>query len=61
MKKVIGVVLLLLVVLFIGFQKVPPEEMAATMDRLHKSEQRVDEASKRLQRAWDASPINPRR
>lgn len=58
-EKIISVAILLLVLMVLGFQKVPPEEAARVQQNLRQSEQRVEEAKARLQRAWDNSPLNP--
>jgi hypothetical protein len=58
-EKIISVAILLLVLMVLGFQKVPPEEMAKVRQEQRQSEQRLEEAKARLQRAWDNSPANP--
>jgi hypothetical protein len=63
LKLAIGmfVTMLLVVIVMMGLQPVSPEEMAVTREELRQSELRLKAAKERLQRAWDASPINPSR
>jgi hypothetical protein len=58
-EKIVSAVVLLLILMVLGFQKVPPEEAARVQERLRQSEQNLDAAKARLQRSWDNSPLNP--
>jgi hypothetical protein len=63
LKFAIGmfVTMLLVVIVMMGLQPVPPEEMARVLEERHQAELRLQAAKERLQRTWDASPFNPNR